>query len=225
MRHDPFYTGCRSITRGVSGMQTADPVDPTRRTRSGWSDPAARSRGWRLDQVTTGATSTDPFYPSHSANSGTSVTPAILWDVPGRFTDARNTGMELQSCVVCENAGVQRKVLACVTWGFYIDSSGVVAFRPATPTVNCGPTQQLEDATARFEAIAGNLPANIDFTRETGVDQTGQTSVLWFQQNSTTLRQDAESTQRFTWRPRSDAIRQQSGRQRERAPRGAWLCQ
>jgi outer membrane protein OmpA-like peptidoglycan-associated protein len=181
----------QNITRGASGgIEPADWQEPTRNARSGWGDPAAPSRGWMVDRL---VTATNPMFTSGpSGNPGTSTTPAELWDAPGDWATETNTGMEFQTCAVCENAGTQRRVIGCVNWGFLTDSAGAVNFRPATPVATCGPTQELQDATARWEAIAGNLPANIDFTRETGVDQTGQTSVLWFQQNSTTLRQDAE---------------------------------
>jgi outer membrane protein OmpA-like peptidoglycan-associated protein len=179
----------RNIRHGTGGAtEVADPVDPGRRAKSGWGDPSAPSRGWRVD-----TTDTNPiFTTSWDANPGTNTTPAELWDVPGDWTDARNTGKDFQSCAICDNAGTQRRVIACVNWGLYIDSTGVVSFSPATPVASCGPTQQLEDATTRFEGIAGNQSANIDFTRETGEDQTSQRSALWFQFNSTTLREDAE---------------------------------
>jgi outer membrane protein OmpA-like peptidoglycan-associated protein len=180
----------RYVTQGAGGMETAEPTTDTRRARAGWGDATARSRGWAID---TTETSTSPLLTTEwFANPSTATTPAVFWDVPGHWTDRMNQGKEFHTCAVCDNAGSQRIVLACVNWGYYTDGTGAITFRPATPVATCGPTQELQDATTRWEAIAGNLPANIDFTRETGVDQTGQGSVLWFQQNSTTLRQDAE---------------------------------
>lgn len=180
----------RDITQVGTAMQTAEPDSPTRRERAGWGNATAPSRGWGIDQL---EGNPSPFLTSMwTANPGTSITPAEFWDSPGFWTDARNHGSEFHTCAVCDNPGVQRRVMACVNWGLYIDNAGVVSFRPATPAASCGPTQQLQDATTRFEGMAGNQSANIDFTRETGEDQTNQRSVLWFQFDSTTLREDAE---------------------------------
>lgn len=181
----------RNIRHNTAGaVENADPTYATRRTRSDWGNPSAPSPGWRIDRIDS---ATNPRYTSGwSGNPGTATTPAEMWDAPGEWSNARNAGLEFQSCAICENAGAQGRVIGCINWGLYIDSSGAVSFSPATPTATCGPSQQLQDATTRWEAIPGNQSANIDFTRETGVDQGSQRSVLWFQFDSTTLREDAE---------------------------------
>lgn len=180
----------RDIKQTAGRMVTAEPDTAIRKERAGWSAPGAASRGWSVDRV---ETATNPLYSSGpSSNPGSAATPAVMWDAPGFWSNDTNHGSEFQSCALCEKPGLQRKVMACVNWGYYIDSAGAVSFRPAVPVPSCGPTQELQDATTRWEAIAGNLPANIDFTKESPVDQRGQGSVLWFQVNSTTLRQDAE---------------------------------
>jgi outer membrane protein OmpA-like peptidoglycan-associated protein len=179
----------RNITRGSSGMETADPGTATRRERSGWGDSSAPSRGWRVDTLTS---ATNPFYSSTwASNAGSSTTPAVLWDAPGNWASTTNAGREFQTCSVCDEGGT-RKVLACVTWGYYTDTAGTVSFRPSTPSASCGPTQELQDAVARWEGISGNQPADIDFTPERASDQRGQRSVLWFEFDSQTLRQDSE---------------------------------
>lgn len=180
----------RYIAQGTSGMETAEPTTEERKKRAGWGIASAPSRGWGIDP---GVGLTKPFVTdSWQANPGTSKIPATSWDAPGHWTNVMNHGKEFQICAVCDRAGVKRRVLACVNWGYYTDSAGAVSFRPAVPVATCGPTQELQDATTRWESIAGNLPGNIDFSGETPVDQRRQLSVLWFQSNSTVLRQDAE---------------------------------
>jgi hypothetical protein len=152
----------RYTAEGSSGdLETARPTTSTRRERAGWDDPHASSRGWMIDQT---ESATDPLLtPSHTANTGSSTTPAELWDAPGHWLDVHNHGKEFQTCAVREQDDGSRDVLACVNWGYYTDSEGNVNFRPATPSVSCGPTQELHDASSRWDAISGNQPTGIDF--------------------------------------------------------------
>ncbi|PWV61189.1 DUF4157 domain-containing protein [Plasticicumulans acidivorans] len=189
-RHDASCWHCqtleimqvvRNITRGSSGFENADPGNAVRRERSGWSDASAPSRGWRIDRLTS---ATDPYY-SHgsSANPGSDSRPARFWDAPGDWTSDRNSGKELQTCLLCAAAGTPAIPLACVTWGYYIDSAGAVTMRPATPSAACGTSTELRDAAARWDAIQGNQSTNLgsgrppgalgDFNAPSGPDRVG----------------------------------------------------
>jgi len=154
----------RFITQTGGRMVTAEPDTDVRKERAGWSNPSARSRGWMVDVQDT---DTQPYYSSSWVGQpGSATRPARLWDTPGHWATATNAGRELDTCLVCSPASGASTVLACVRWGYYIDSSGVVAFRPAVPVAFCGVTQPVNDATLRWGGIAGNTPANIDFRRE-----------------------------------------------------------
>lgn len=172
----------RNITKGSGGnIETADPGNATRRARSGWGDTNAPSRGWRIDRLTS---ATNPYYTSGaSGDTGTSTTPANLWDAPGDWSTDSNAGKEFQTCAVCDHGGT-RKVMACVNWGYYTDSARRINFRPATPSASCGPSRELEDAASRWDAISGNQPTNIDFSSEQRI-HSGTRSMLFFEQNST----------------------------------------
>jgi outer membrane protein OmpA-like peptidoglycan-associated protein len=186
----------RNITRGRGGnIESADPGNPTRRERSGWGDTNAPSRGWRVDQLTSGANRTNPFYdtdPGFDTQIGTPSQAAILWDAPGNWDTDTNVGKEFQTFLVCETTGSNRKTIAGVNWGYYTDGSGNINFRPTTPNAACGPTQELQDAVTRWEGISGNQAANIDFTAESPVDHEGTRSMLWFERDSTNLRNDSD---------------------------------
>jgi hypothetical protein len=151
----------RSITQTGGSMVTADPGEATRRTRSGWGNASAPSRGWRVDTLTS---ATNPYVTSMwTGQPGTSTTPALFYDSPGNWSTDTNKGLEFQTCAICTPSSGSSTVLGCVNWGYYIDGSGVVAFRPATPSATCGTVQQVTDATQRWDAIPGNTAANIDF--------------------------------------------------------------
>jgi hypothetical protein len=154
----------RSITQTGGNMVTADPQDATRQARSGWNDPNAASRGWRVDRLTS---ATVPYFTSGSSGqAGSATTPALLYDAPGDWATDTNKGLEFETCAICTPASGPSTSLACVRWGYYIDSSGTVSFRPAVPIAICGVTQHENDAVLRWGRIAGNTPANIDFRRQ-----------------------------------------------------------
>jgi hypothetical protein len=146
----------------AGNLETVEPHGAARQQRAGWGDPAAASRGWYVD---TTPAATNPYVTNlgYHADEGSETTPAILWDSPGEWTATRNRGGELQTCAVCEDAAHRRKIVACVTWGYFIDSSGNIAFRPATPLVNCNHTTEARDASQRWDTIAGNTPTGITF--------------------------------------------------------------
>lgn len=150
----------RNITRGSSGdIVTADPDNATRRERSGWSDPNAPSRGWRIDRI---VSATQPYYTSGSnGQEGSETSPAILWDAPGDWSTDTNAGKEFYTCAVCQNLASRRWTAACVSWGYYIDSSGAITFRPATPVATCGNPQEVKDAATRWDAIRGNTTTGL----------------------------------------------------------------
>ena len=146
----------RNIKKGTSGsIELADPGNATRRERSGLGNASAPSRGWRVDTTTS---STDPYVTdlTYHANEGSETAPGILWDAPGHWTTTTNHGKEFNSCAVCQDASNRRWVTGCVNWGYYTDSSGSIAFRPPTPVASCSSTQQLQDASTRWDAISGN---------------------------------------------------------------------
>ncbi len=153
----------RSIKKGSSGnLETDDPGSATRRRRSGWGNATAPSRGWRVD---TTSTSMDPYVTdlAYHANEGSETSPGILWDAPGHWTTTTNHGKEFNSCAVCQDASNRRWVTGCVTWGYYTDNSGSISFRPAVPTASCSSTQELQDASTRWDAISGNTATGITF--------------------------------------------------------------
>jgi len=153
----------RNITRGTSGnIETDQPTNSTRRERSGSDEAMAPSKGWRIDTTTS---STDPFVTSlsHTSNPGSSSTPAEFWDAPGHWTSTTNHGKEFQTCAVCQKGDGSRTTLACVNWGYYTDNAGNINFRPTAPAASCGATTELQDASARWDAISGNTATNITF--------------------------------------------------------------
>jgi hypothetical protein len=169
MSHDPGCSSCASLeaiqvmrdTRenAHGDIESAQPPGPVREERSGWGDPAAPSRGWRVDAA---ETATDPLY-SHTSvgHTGTGGSPAAIWDAPWSWDTARNVGKHFQSCALCVVPGGARTTLGCVEWGYYIDRSGSIRFRPATPIATCDTTTELADAATRWQAIPGNEPASL----------------------------------------------------------------
>ncbi len=149
-----------------SRLITADPLDPLRQLRSGWNDPNESSRGWRVDVPNQDI---DPFFtPAPRGETdmsvlGSATKPAIMWDAPGDDITAINVGKTFQTCAVCEDKMGSKKVLACLFWGYFIDSSGKPHFTPAVPTVKCGATKELRDADTRWKSIAGNQTSDITF--------------------------------------------------------------
>jgi hypothetical protein len=153
----------RNFTKKDGKAVTADPTDPVRRTRSGWGDAAAPSRGWRVDGLTD---KTTPFYTENSTTSdvygqhGSSTKAAKLRDTPGDWSTSRNVGKEFRTCAV-SYAGGKGTVLACVEWGYYIDDAGHATMYPATPVTFTGSVTELNDAATRWDGIAGNTNANL----------------------------------------------------------------
>jgi hypothetical protein len=151
----------RNVAKGKTDVVTASPGDPIREVRSGLNKPNAASRGWRIDMPTS---STNPFYTSLEASViGSPTKAAVLWDAPGDLNTTIDAGKEFQTCAVCEESSGTKTVLACIHWGYLIDGSGNVNFRPTTPTSSCGATQELQDSAARWQSISGNEPSNITF--------------------------------------------------------------
>jgi Domain of unknown function (DUF4157) len=149
----------RSVTMGTGGaMQATDPVDPVRRQRSGWSATGpvagAASPGWRVDNTTTSAS---PYI--WHANDGDATHPTVMWDSPGDWANLTNIGREFRSCALC-SVGGRNVSLACVTWGFYTNGSGTIAFQP-TPVASCGAPTELRDASARWDSLPGNTHVNL----------------------------------------------------------------
>lgn len=154
----------RSTAETGGKLETAEPTSDTRKKRSGWDDKNAPSRGWRVD---TSESSTEPYFTSSWVGQpGSATTPARLWDAPGQWSNMTNTGNDFNTCLICSPATGAATALACVNWGYFINSAGVVAFRPATPVATCGSTQTAIDATKRWEGIPGNKATNIDFTKQ-----------------------------------------------------------
>jgi len=154
----------RNISKTDGKIVSADPGTATRRERSGWGDPKSRSRGWRVDAL---ESETKPYYSSSWVGKpGSATTAAVLWDTPGDWSTDTNAGKEFETCAICTPKTGPSTALACVRWGYYIDSDGTIAFRPSVPVAYCGVTQRLNDATLRWGTIAGNTPANIDFRKQ-----------------------------------------------------------
>ena len=140
------------IQKGSSGtMEVAKPDSQKRKDRMGWDNASAPSRGWMVDTLDD---LTNPYFTNNSppdAQEGSATKPAILWDAPGQWSTTVNAGMELYTCAVCENAAHAKSVMACVQWGYYIDSSGNVDFRPASPSAACGSNQIVKDSSERWD--------------------------------------------------------------------------
>jgi len=150
----------RNTVKQDGKLVAADPGSEIRRQRSGWADPKAPSRGWRLDQL---VSSKDPFYPGHSANTGNATKPAELYDSPGQWAEDKNKGSDFHTCVICVNDKVKGKVLGCVHWGYYIDGAGKIAFEPNPPAASCDYPQEFRDSVERWSGINGNENPNLDF--------------------------------------------------------------
>jgi hypothetical protein len=83
--------------------------------------------------------------------------------VPSLADTDKNAGKDLVACAVCVNAGKQSTIIACINWGFYIDANGKAGFDPKPPVPSTAPPRQVKVALDRFEKIAGNGKANIQF--------------------------------------------------------------
>jgi len=153
----------RSVAMNSSGdIESAQPSGTARQQRSGWGNTSSASRGWRVDTIDT-ATNAYVTNLSYHANEGNETTPAIIWDSPGQWTSTRNEGAEFYTAAVCEDLAHHRKIVACINWGYYINSSGVIAFRPATPIAICNYSQQVRDASERWDTISGNTATGVSF--------------------------------------------------------------
>lgn len=137
---------------------SAEPNDQYRQQRSGWDNPRAPSRGWRVDML---ENITDPFY-SHisSGESGGPRGYATIIDAPFTWMHIRNRGREFQTCLICVSGNGERSTLGCVRWGFYAHSRGIT-FLPAIPVPTCGQSVELRDAANRWDTIQGNQPVNL----------------------------------------------------------------
>ena len=150
----------RHVKKGTKGIEADERGGQEQQQRSGWTTPKAASRGWRIDTPS----QQDPYYTSPRldiGSQGTSKQPAVLWDSPGEDVTLVDIGKEFQTCAVCDDGAGGRRVLACVSWGYFIDSNGVVKFQPETPSAVCGPTKELGDAVARWDKMPGKQPAGI----------------------------------------------------------------
>lgn len=149
----------RNITKQDDKIVTADPQYAKRRERSGWSDPKAKSRGWRVDGLDS---DTSPFYVSSDfyGNHGSDKSAAKLRDTPGGWSTDRNVGKEFRTCAVSYSGG-KGTVLACVDWGYYVDATGAASFYPAKPVAHTGATPEVKDSADRWDAMAGNEKANL----------------------------------------------------------------
>ncbi|HEV8323525.1 MAG TPA: DUF4157 domain-containing protein [Myxococcota bacterium] len=158
----------RNIEKAHGHMVAMDPELDVRRARSGWGDPSAPSRGWRIDVPDEVKSpwfqrGTDTQFGGYGTSVGTTSTPARLRDSPADWPTDRNLGRELQTCAICYNAGKRALPIGCITWGYYIDGAGKIRFRPAKPIASCGMTKELIDSLLRWNAIPGNEKADIGF--------------------------------------------------------------
>jgi len=152
---------CREVVRGPDGrMLSVKPRDESRAERSGYSEPDARSLGWRVDQ--------NLAHPSvywsdggrRDGHDGSSERAARLLDAPASLPDrARppaNVGKEFRTCAISDCV-----VLACVAWGYYIDDHGTVMLHPAPPFAYSGAGSEVLDAIDRWERIPGHAQSGI----------------------------------------------------------------
>ena len=136
----------------------ARPDGAVREARAGWNDPRAPSRGWGIDRIDS---ATVPVI--GTSNAGDATHPAVLWDAPGDWATRRSAGSEFRTCLMCTRTGRPRVALGCVTWGYFIDASGSVAFRPPTPVATCGTATEACATTPPTvrDAIPGNTAVNL----------------------------------------------------------------
>jgi hypothetical protein len=160
----------RDFTKNAKGeKESIKPDTKKMQERAGWDQKDAASRGWRVDSGDNA-----PFFGPGgvpgSAENGTTDTPSVERDLPS-FSDTfkrepvRKVGKELIACAVCVNKEKPSKIIACLTWGFYVDEKGNVAFDPKPP-VGSGPPPPpptVKDALDRFEKLPGNTESNIKF--------------------------------------------------------------
>jgi hypothetical protein len=149
-----------SFNSDVGGKLT--PIAPDtdkRKDRTGWNDPKAPSRGWSVDALDSDTT---PFYVTSEffGQSGSATKQAVLRDAPGSWAFKSNVGKEFRTCAVCYDGGGKGRVLGCVSWGYLIDGSKNITFRP-TPAATCAPATEFSDAVKRWEGLRGNDKANI----------------------------------------------------------------
>lgn len=151
----------RYFTKGEKGeVRTASPTNEVRGERAAFNTNKP-SAGWMVDA---GNTATDPYYTASAwANEGSENTPATLWDAPG-FIDAKNHGKEFYTCAVCEGGPDNKRWMpACIKWGYYIDNNRNINFHPQAPEAICNYPAEVKNATDRWDAIPGNVPAGITF--------------------------------------------------------------
>ncbi len=158
----------RNFEKDAKGNKVSTrPETKQLRERAGWDDPNAASRGWNVDTADNA-----PFYGPNavpgSAESGSTDTPSVERDAPAlskewRQKDRTNEGKEVINCAVCVNKGQKAKIIACLTWGFYIDKDAKIAFDPKPPVGSGTPPQEVKDALNRFEQLTGNTSADIQF--------------------------------------------------------------
>jgi hypothetical protein len=149
----------RNIALHDGEIVTAEPNSARRQQRSGWGDPCAPSRGWRVDELDHGHS---PFYVTSSfyGHHGSSRRPAKLRDSPGDWITDRNMGKEFRTCAVSYTRG-RVMMLACIDWGYTIDEHGQVSFFPYVPTAMAGAPEPFVDAITRWDAMAGNTPVGL----------------------------------------------------------------
>jgi len=152
----------RNTVKNKSGnLEAADPGNEKRQERSGWSNDKAPSRGWRVDALTS---TTNPYYTSSwVGQEGSEEKPAIIWDTPGDWSTDTSMGKDFNTSIICQTASKKRWPIGYVHWGYYINSSGNIAFEPSTPKAFCGYSQQTRDASERWDAITGNTATGITF--------------------------------------------------------------
>jgi hypothetical protein len=149
----------RNIALRDGEIVTAEPNSTRRQQRSGWSDPHAPSRGWRVDELDHGHS---PFYVTSSfyGHHGSTRRPAKLRDSPGDWLTDRNMGKEFRTCAVSYSRG-RAVMLACIDWGYSIDEQGQVSFFPRVPTAMAGAPESFVDAIERWDAMTGNTPVGL----------------------------------------------------------------
>jgi hypothetical protein len=153
-----FIQVVRTVSHVNGKDETADPVHPTRRRRSGWGKEG-KSIGWRVDVQ---LNSNDPIFdmtePSNNPVANKMFDAAIL---PLVSINNRNPGLDYITVAVATMPGGQLKVLGYARWGFYLGDDGQIHSMYKDPPIGTGLPEDALNAIDRWNKFPENKKANV----------------------------------------------------------------